>query len=297
MYLLIITGLSGAGKSQAIRKLEDMGYYCVDNLPAGMLRDFILLCKKADPPIARAAIVMDSRESALKMNGLQSIKTIREADVDYDILFLDCRDDVLERRYNETRRRHPLSGHESIKSGIQLEREMLQDLRDRARFIVDTSDLRPLELSRRLEEMLGEPQAQPFTLIFTSFGYKRGVPFEADVVLDARFSPNPFYEPELRALSGLDQPVRDFVFADPTVSAFLSGVENMLVMLIPRFIEQGKHRLMVAIGCTGGRHRSVCMANDLYQRMKGKYSVLLMHRDFKSEAAEISERFDWGERS
>lgn len=296
MYVLVVTGLSGAGKSQALRKLEDMGYYCVDNLPSSMLKEFIQVCSQAQPPIERAALVMDSRESRINARPGDALEVLNGARVDYDVLFLDCRDEMLERRYNETRRTHPLSGHESVKEGIAQERELLKDLRDRASFLVDTTELRPLELSRRLEDLLGEPDNTPFTLTMMSFGYKRGVPFEADMVMDVRFSPNPFYEPELRSLSGLDRAVKDFVLRDPDVCMFLDSVEAMLERLIPRFLEQGKHRLMVAFGCTGGRHRSVCLASEMFERMRGRYPSRLLHRDLGREGAEIRQRFQQAEK-
>lgn len=287
MRVLVVTGMSGAGKSQALKRLEDMGYFCVDNLPCEMLGGFALLCKRANPPVEKVAVVIDSRESIFGNDVVAALDKLAALEVSYQIIFLECRDEVLERRYNETRRPHPLGG--DIRKAIQAERELLSTLRDRADHIIDTSQLRPLELRQALEQALSQKDTG-FALEIVSFGYKRGVPFEADVVLDMRFSPNPFYEPELRALSGRDAAVQAFVLADENVTALLDQVEHTVERLIPRFIEQDKRRLMVAFGCTGGRHRSVCCAEALYHRMKDRYQVSLAHRDIATEAASIRER-------
>ncbi len=287
MRVLVVTGMSGAGKSQALKRLEDMGYFCVDNLPCEMLGGFALLCKRANPPVEKVAVVIDSRESIFGNDVVAALDKLAALEVSYQIIFLECRDEVLERRYNETRRPHPLGG--DIRKAIQAERELLSTLRDRADHIIDTSQLRPLELRQALEQALSQKDTG-FALEIVSFGYKRGVPFEADVVLDMRFSPNPFYEPELRTLSGRDAAVQAFVLADENVTALLDQVEHTLERLIPRFIEQEKRRLMVAFGCTGGRHRSVCCAEALYHRMKDRYQVSLAHRDIATEAASIRER-------
>lgn len=288
MELLIVTGLSGAGKSQALRKLEDIGYFCVDNLPCEMLQGFAKLCQKAQPEVTRAAVVIDSRESVFKADMERSLGELQAIHARYSILFLECRDEVLVRRYNETRRRHPLAA--DIAEGIRLEREMLGFLRDRANCILDTSDLRPLELSSKIESLYAEEAEDEFRLIFESFGYKRGVPFEADIVYDMRFLPNPYYESELRPLSGKDASVREYIVRDEMYGYFISSVREMLDRLIPHFRAQGRQRLLVAFGCTGGRHRSVCAAEELYALMKDSYNARLIHRDMRPEADEISER-------
>lgn len=289
MELLIVTGLSGAGKSQALRKLEDIGYFCVDNLPCEMLQGFSRLCKKAQPEVKRAAVVIDSRESVFKADMERSLKELMAVKVHYSILFLECRDAVLVRRYNETRRRHPLAS--DIDEGIRLEREMLSFLRDRANCIIDTSDMKPLELCAKIESLYAEASEDEFRLILESFGYKRGVPFEADIVFDMRFLQNPYYEPELRSLSGRDAAVRDFIRQDEMFDYFIGSVKDMLDRLIPHFREQGRQRLLVAFGCTGGRHRSVCAAEELYAMLKVTYGVRLIHRDARLEADDIDDRF------
>ena len=289
MYILVVTGLSGAGKSNALRTLEDLGYYCVDNLPVGLVPDFIRFCSRPGHSVNKAALVIDSRGSVFKTDAARLINTLNMAGLEYEILFLDCSNEALERRYNETRRRHPLS--DNVKEGIMLERAMLQPIRERANYVIDTTNLKPYELHRFVERIREDEDVSPFKLVISSFGYKRGTPMEADIVLDMRFSKIPFYEPELRGMSGLDEAVQKYVMLDETVRFVFDDVENMLDRLIPKYIEQGKRRLMVAFGCTGGRHRSVCAAHEMYMRMKDKYSCSVVHRDLQLEAAEISERF------
>ena len=288
MELIIVTGLSGGGKTQALRCLEDMGYFCVDNLPCAMVGGFVQLCRDSKPPVEKAAVVVDSRESVFERELQQAHKQLNNLPISFHILYLECRDDVLERRYNESRRPHPLNS--DIRAGIQAERELLSFFRDRAEYIIDTSDLKPMELRRKLEEYFGFPEKNDFQLIIESFGYKRGVPLEADMVFDMRFSANPFYEEKLRSLSGQDKPVREFIEKDETYISFVLQTESMLKQLIPAFIKQGKRRLLVCFGCTGGRHRSVCAAEEMYRRMKGSYSTRLLHRDAGIEARDIEER-------
>ena len=288
MKLLIVTGLSGAGKTQALRCLEDSGYFCVDNLPCEMLEGFLELCRKAAPPVERAAVVIDSREQVFRSNAEQVLNILDRLPIQYHILFLECRDEVLERRYNETRRRHPLS--KDVRDGIRAERDMLSAFRDRADTIIDTTSLKPLELAAKLGMLFSDDETNTFRLIFESFGYKRGVPFEADMVLDMRFLPNPFYEPALRTLSGADEAVLEYMLQDPAFLSFLEQTETMLRLLIPGFRRQGKRRLLVAFGCTGGRHRSVCAAGQMAERMRPDFDVKLVHRDTTLEANDIRSR-------
>ena len=288
MKLLIVTGLSGAGKTQALRCLEDSGYFCVDNLPCEMLEGFLELCRKAAPPVERAAVVIDSREQVFRSNAEQVLNVLDRLPIQYHILFLECRDEVLQRRYNETRRRHPLS--KDVWEGIRAERDMLSGFRDRADTIIDTTSLKPLELAAKLGILFLDDETSTFRLIFESFGYKRGVPFEADMVLDMRFLPNPFYEPALRTLSGADEAVLEYMLQDPAFLSFLEQTETLLRLLIPGFRRQGKRRLLVAFGCTGGRHRSVCAAEQMAKRMRLDFDVKLVHRDTTLEANDIRSR-------
>lgn len=293
MYLLIVTGLSGAGKSLALRCLEEQGYFCVDNLPSSMLKEFVRLCKNADPAIQKAAVTIDSRESLLSRSSSSITDAFDTLDAPFEILFLDARDDVLKKRYNEVRRRHPLGESGDANTGVKRERVFLQPLRNRANYILDTSDIKPKDFPGMIAKVLPEFESKTFTLLFCSFGYKRGVPVDADFVLDMRFLPNPFYVEELRPLSGMDAAVQEYVFSQKFVPEFLKGIEDMLTEIIPLYIEQDKHILRVCFGCTGGRHRSVAAAEEMAKRFAGKgMNIRVYHRDLGSEAAEIKERFE-----
>ena len=293
MYLLIVTGLSGAGKSLALRCLEEQGYFCVDNLPSSMLQEFVNICNNASPAIQKAAVTIDSRESLLSHTSASISAAFDALDVPYEMLFLDARDEVLMKRYNEVRRRHPLGEAGDAATGVKLERVFLQPLRDRANYILDTSDVRPKDFPGLIAKVLPEYECKCMTLLFCSFGYKRGVPVDADFVLDMRFIPNPFYIPELRALSGLDKPVQEFVYTQPSVAPFFDGVEKMLSALIPLYQAEDKHILRICFGCTGGRHRSVAAAEEIARRFIGQdMNIRIYHRDLSTEAADIHERFE-----
>jgi len=295
MYLLIVTGLSGAGKSLALRSLEEQGYFCVDNLPSSMLKDFISLCSGATPSLQKIAVTIDSRESLLSHSSASIAAVLDELETPFEILFLDARDDVLMKRYNEVRRRHPLGEAGDAATGVKRERVFLQPLRDRANYILDTSDVKPKDFPGLISKVLPEYESKTLTLLFCSFGYKRGVPVDADFVLDMRFMPNPFYITELRALSGLDAPVQSFVIDQPFVREFFDGIEDMIRALIPLYMEQDKHILRVCFGCTGGRHRSVAAAEELAKRfVRDGMNVRIYHRDLTSEAADIKDRFEKG---
>ncbi len=291
LTLLIVTGLSGAGKSLALKRLEDLGFYCVDNLPASLLPAFLDRCDGANPVITRAALAIDSRESAFGADWERMLQLLADSGADYRILFLDSRDDVLQRRYAETRRRHPHAAGGDIAAGIAHERAVLQPLKERAHAVIDTSELKPVEFYARLEEALALEAKDGMLLLFMSFGYKRGIPVDADFVLDMRFLPNPFYECALRPLSGLDAPVKDYVLQNEDTKRFLDRFEELLRGTLPGFAAQGKQRLMVAFGCTGGRHRSVAAAEEMASRFGGALAVKCFHRDIGTEAADIRTRF------
>ncbi|NLB62306.1 MAG: RNase adapter RapZ [Clostridiales bacterium] len=279
MYLLIVTGLSGAGKSCALAALADGGFYCVDNLPAALLNDLVKICSVRTPAIERVAVVIDARESLLASSSDEFFPIFDSLPCRYEILYLDSKNEIIERRYNETRRRHPLSEH--IDSGIAAEREFLMPLRECANYIIDTSNLKPNDLKHELSGLEGIKALIPFSLVFQSFGYKNGVPLETDITYDMRFLTNPYYEPNIRNLSGLDKEIIDFLMKDDYIAEFLDSIEKNLRNLIPKYIEQGKHRLMISFGCTGGRHRSVFAANTMYQRLHSDYPCTLVHRDLK----------------
>lgn len=290
MNILIVTGLSGAGKSSALRILEDLGYLCVDNLPAGLMGNFLDLCRNTEPAVERVALVIDSRASVFRYSTETMFKTLDMLEDPHDILFLDCSNEVLQRRYNETRRRHPM--HDDVSAGILIERELLEPIKERASYIIDTTNMNPREFQRTIENAMDRSDGNEFRLIITSFGFKRGIPLNADIVIDVRYTANPYYEDSLRKLSGRDRPVFDYVMKDPLVIRHLETIAEALRELIPAYRREGKRRLMISFGCTGGRHRSVAMAEALYENMKDEFNATIEHRDLLIEAETISERFE-----
>lgn len=290
MNILIVTGLSGAGKSSALRVLEDMGYLCVDNLPSGLMGNFVDLCKSTEPPIERVALVIDSRASVFRYSTERMFQALDMIEDPHEILFLDCSNEMLQRRYSETRRRHPM--HDDALAGILIERELLEPIKERANYIIDTTDMTPREFQRRLENTLSEKGGSDFRLVITSFGFKRGIPLNADIVIDMRYTANPYYEDSLRNLSGRDDAVYSYVMSDPLVIKHLETITEMLKDLIPAYEKEGKRRLMISFGCTGGRHRSVAMAEAVYRNMCESYNTTIEHRDLTIEAETISERFE-----
>lgn len=290
MYILIVTGLSGAGKTGVLNVLEDMGFVCADNMPCQLIGEYLKLCESSENTIEKVAIVIDSRESHFGYNPQKAFSELKNLPFEYEILFLECADAVLQRRYSETRRPHPL--HDDVSIGICLERDMLDPLKENATYIIDTSNMRFQELSRAVEEKLNKVEILPVRIVISSFGYKRGIPANADFVFDMRYTENPFYIPELRYKSGRNPEVRNFVFSDKVVAKQLDSIEEMVRELIPEFIAQGKRRLMISFGCTGGRHRSVAMAEALHDRLADDFTVLVEHRDLVYEANEIKDRFE-----
>lgn len=292
MYLLIVTGLSGAGKSLCLNCLEEQGYFCVDNLPSPLLKEFVTLCEQAVPRIQRAAVTVDSRESLLSRKPQGILEGLDALTVPYEILFLDARDDVLRKRYNESRRHHPLGDAGDAYTGVQRERAFLQSIRNRAAYVLDTSDIKPKDLSKTIAKVLPEYESKDMSLLLCSFGYKRGVPVDADIVFDMRFIPNPFYIEELRPLSGMDKPLSDYVFSQPFARDFMDQTERMLLATLPLYREQDKHILRVCFGCTGGRHRSVAAAEEMARRFHNQgINVRVYHRDLIVEAEDIEQRF------
>ena len=292
MYLLIVTGMSGAGKSLALRSVEELGYYCVDNLPSPMLSEFIHMCETAVPPIEKAAVTIDSRESLLSRSSRSVVEEIKKIAVPHDVLFLDARMDVLRRRYNETRRRHPLGVAGEAESGVESERIYLGDLREIASRTIDTSDIAARNFPRMIAKILPEFSQSEMSLIVSSFGFKRGVPIDADFVIDMRFAENPFYYEEMRPQSGLDRQVYDFVMEQPFVKEYLDNLQQNILHMIPLFEQQDKHILRVCFGCTGGRHRSVAAAEAFAEQMRqAGQAVRIFHRDLVTEEEDITARF------
>ena len=291
MYLLIVTGMSGAGKSTALNALEGLGFFCVDNLPSPMLPAFVEMCGKAKPAIEKAAVVMDSRESLLSAGPEDAVDALMRLNCRYEILFLDARDEVLMKRYNEARRRHPLGEGGDASSGVRLEREFLGNMLAHADYVLDTSDVAVRDFSKLMEKVLPEFGSPQMSLVICSFGYKRGVPVDADVVLDMRFVENPYYVPELKRLSGLDQPVIDFLRDKPLMEDVLNWTVELVEKTLPRYEQQGKNLLRLCFGCTGGRHRSVYAAEAVAHRLREKgIPVRVYHRDLVVEAADIESR-------
>lgn len=292
MYLLVVSGMSGAGKSLTLKALEENGFFCVDNLPSPMLASFVEMCRAAKPPQERIAVTIDSRESLLSRSPDEVLESIEAAGVPFEVLFLDARDDMLRKRYNESRRPHPLGAAGEAASGVQNERLYLQGMRNCANYYIDTSDMEIRQLQSTVAAMLPQGLERQMILMLSSFGYKRGVPVDADIVLDTRFVENPFYHSDLRPLSGLDKPVRDFVLQRPYMEDFLDKAEILISELIPHYQSQDKHLLRVSFGCTGGRHRSVVAAEEMARRFKGReQTVRIFHRDLREEAEQIEKRF------
>jgi UPF0042 nucleotide-binding protein len=279
---VIISGLSGAGKSSAMNVFEDAGYFCVDNLPAEMIRSLAELFRHPGSKVEHAAVVCDSRGGEYLSALAGVIDELDEAQIVHRVLFLEADDQTLLNRYKETRRRHPLAPHGSVTDGIERERSLLVPVRERADWCIDTSGLSANALRRKVADELLEPGSPGrLAVTFTSFGHKHGPPRDADLALDVRFLPNPHYEPDLRPLTGFDQRIVDYVGRDGRLQEFYDHVLPLLEYLLPQYVAEGKAHLVVAIGCTGGRHRSVAIAEHLARafRDRKEYFVEVQHRD------------------
>ena len=279
--IFIITGLSGSGKSFAIRALEDNGFFCVDNLPAPLIPKFIDLCQGYKEDIMRIALGVDLRAGQFLQALPQVMEEIRAIGHRVQILFFDASDDVLLRRFSETRRPHPLAGQDSIQEGISRERKALEPIRALADRVIDTSDFNVHQLKREMEQQFcPAPSARRMALFFSSFGYKYGIPHDTDMILDVRFLPNPYFVNELRDKTGLDSEVREFVLKGPETAAFLDRLYGLLEFTLPLYEREGKSSLTFALGCTGGRHRSVVLVEELQKRFgDGDFRVHVKHRD------------------
>ena len=282
MNFLVVTGLSGAGKSMAANVLEDIGYFCIDNIPAGLLPRLVDFALQGENQLQRVAVVMDIRGLRSREAVETALQALDDKKMEYDILFLDASDAVIRRRYKETRRIHPMAqgGQLPIDEAIRREREILQPLRERAKYLIDTSQLSASQNRARICSLfLGQDQC-PMSLTILSFGFKYGLPQEEDLVLDVRCLPNPFYVPELKELTGLDQPVVDYVMNSPDSQGLLRRYESMLEFSLPLYVKEGKSQLVVAVGCTGGKHRSITFARKLGEFCtRLGYQPIVMHRD------------------
>jgi UPF0042 nucleotide-binding protein len=281
MKFVIITGLSGAGKSQAMKCMEDIGFYCVDNLPPLLIPKFAELCFHSHGDIEKVALVIDIRGRKFFGDLFESLDKIRQEGYDYEILFLEASDETLIKRFKETRRSHPLTPDGSLIEGIEEERERLAELKRNAKHIVDTSKLTTAQLKEEIKKIYIEGiKIENLTISIQSFGFKKGIPLDADLVFDVRFLPNPYYIESLRDCTGNDIQVRNYVMQWTESTEFLQKLIDMLEFLIPHYIKEGKTQLVIAIGCTGGRHRSVTIANILYEVLQKKgHRVTIQHRD------------------
>lgn len=286
MKLLILTGMSGSGKNTAFKMLEDMGYYCVDNLPVQLLKSFVELADNGSFE-QKIVVGIDVRNgNAMKL--LPDI--LQELDQDekkYSILFLDAEDDVLVKRYKETRRNHPLSGQERIHAGIVKERETIGFLKDEADYVIDTTHLLTRELKEELEKIfVDQVEYKSLFVTIISFGFKYGIPEDADLVFDVRFLPNPYYDTNLRPYTGNDQCIKDFVLKYDEAQTFLEKTTDLIKFLIPNYIKEGKNQLVIAVGCTGGKHRSVCLADEIFVALNNdeSYGLKIEHRDIGKDA-------------
>jgi UPF0042 nucleotide-binding protein len=288
MRFVIVTGMSGGGKATAIHMLEDAGYYCVDNLPVSLIEKFAELITMPDNDISKVVLGIDARagQSFEEVTGI--IDSLKERGIPVEVLFMDCNDQVLIKRYKETRRVHPMNVNDvgnRIEDGIKKEREVLADIKKKADYVIDSSQLLTRELKKELDKIFVKDEGYNSLMItILSFGFKYGIPSDADLVFDVRFLPNPYYIEELKHQTGNDKPVQDYVKSFPECGQFLDKLTDMLKFLIPGYVQEGKYQLVVGIGCTGGQHRSVTIANELYDRLKnadGNYGIKLSHRDVK----------------
>lgn len=282
MRFVVVTGMSGGGKSTALKMLEDAGFYCVDNLPVSLIEKFVELIATPDSEITKVALGLDVRAGHSFSEATSILEKQKEKGYEFEILFMDASDSALVKRYKETRRVHPLAAEGRVEDGIRQEREMLDGIRKQADYVIDTSNLLTRELKEELDRIfIKNEEYNSLMITLLSFGFKYGIPADADLVFDVRFLPNPYYIDELKSKTGNDKEVRDYVMQYPEAGEFLDKLSDMLKFLIPNYIKEGKYQLVVAIGCTGGQHRSVTLANELYVRMKnqGSYGMKLIHRE------------------
>ncbi len=289
LELVIITGMSGAGKTVAVQSFEDLGYFCIDNMPPTLLPTFWELVKESGK-ISRIALVIDLRSRDFFKEVDSLIATLDNTQlVTTRIIFLDSSDSVLVSRYKETRRNHPLAPDGRVSEGIAKERELLMDLRTRAQIIIDTSDISPRQLREHLIKDFATKDYQTFHVEVMSFGFKYGVPIDADIIWDVRFLPNPHYIPELRPQTGMDAPVYDYVMKQPETQAFYSKLIDVIEFCLPGYKKEGKSSVTIAIGCTGGKHRSVAIAERIANHLKtDNYAVNVSHRDYMKKKETVN---------
>jgi len=278
--------MSGAGKSTALKMLEDVGYFCVDNLPVSLVEKFAELVSMPGSEVGKVALGLDVRSDQSFEDATKILEKLKSLGTKLEILFMDADEGVLIKRYKETRRVHPLAMDKRVEDGVRIERKVLENIRRHADYVIDTSNLLTRELKEELNRIFVEDAAYNSLMVTVmSFGFKHGIPADADLVLDVRFLPNPFYIEELKCKTGNDREVQEYVMGFREAEVFLEKLTDMLEFLIPNYVKEGKNRLVVAIGCTGGQHRSVTLARELYRRMKGRggYGCKLYHRDITQQ--------------
>lgn len=282
MRFVVVTGMSGGGKSIALRMLEDAGFYCVDNLPVALIEKFVELIAEPKGEVTKVALGLDVRADQAFTDVQKILEKLKANGYSFEILFMEANNKTLLKRYKETRRVHPLSPQGRIEDGIEKERNVLSSIKDKADYVIDTSNLLTRELKEELERIFVKNEEYNSLMVtILSFGFKNGIPQDADLVFDVRFLPNPFYIEELKYKTGKDKEVQDYVMSFQEAHEFSDKLEDMVEFLIPNYVKEGKYQLVIGIGCTGGKHRSVTLANELYKRMKDKkgYGVKLAHRD------------------
>ena len=282
MRFVVVTGMSGGGKSTALKMLEDAGFYCVDNLPVSLIDKFVELIATPEGEITKVALGLDVRADQSFEDATRKLERLRKNGYEFEILFMDADENVLIKRYKETRRVHPLALDGRVEDGVRREKKVLETVKKKADYVIDTSNLLTRELKEELDRIFVKNEEYNSLMVTVmSFGFKHGIPADADLVFDVRFLPNPFYIEELKPKTGNDKEVQEYVMGFPEAGEFMDRLCDMLDFLLPNYIKEGKYRLVIAVGCTGGKHRSVTLANELYKRMKnkGSYGVKLFHRD------------------
>ncbi|AUA38653.1 glmZ(sRNA)-inactivating NTPase [Clostridioides difficile] len=281
MKFVIVTGLSGSGKSETMRALEDMGFYCVDNLPPALITKFAELCYQPNSSIDKVALGIDIRGRKFFEALHESLNYLEKENYEYEMVYLDCNDDVLLKRYKMTRRNHPLAKDMQIPEGIKMERKIMEPLKELSTCIIDTTNMKPKDLKEEIKKIYSSGEDNPnLTISVVSFGFKHGILADADLVFDVRFLPNPYYVEELRAKTGDDKEVRDYVMNSKISEEFYVKLLDMIHFLVPQYIDEGKQHLVIGVGCTGGRHRSVTITNLIAEDLSNKgYRVVKKHRD------------------
>lgn len=284
MRFVIVTGMSGGGKRTALKMLEDVGFYCVDNLPVALIEKFVELIVTPNSEITKVALGLDVRAGQSFEEVESILGNLRKNGYTFDLLFMEATDSVLLKRYKESRRMHPLSPEGRVEEGIGKERKILEPIREISDYVIDTSNLLTRELKEELDRIFVKNEEYNSLMVTVmSFGFKYGIPADADLVFDVRFLPNPFYIDDLKHKTGQDKEVQDYVMSFPEAKQFSEKLTDMIEFLIPNYVKEGKYQLVIAVGCTGGKHRSVTLANELYSRLKdhGEYGLTITHRDIK----------------